>query len=152
MFFWAAHHLESLKTNLYGDDVLCVSYQHFNIVEITLISNLELIIHRARVVISDLGGTISCQNMEAANKYHKYLKYIFPTAADRTRPGPRRIRRRENWSWSLSFKLIRAKYWTCIKKISDNTNFCFLSVPETVSPSFWLFVAWPTLCVLHNKR
>ena len=74
---------------------LCFISTFPHCVVITLISDLELIILWAQVVISDLGGAISCQNMEAANKYHKYLKYIFPTAADRTRLGPRRIKRRE---------------------------------------------------------
>ena len=46
-------------------------------VVITLISDLELIILWAQVVISDLGGAISCQNM-GANKYHKYPPIHIP--------------------------------------------------------------------------
>ena len=53
----------------------CVSYQHYIVIALIRFGvNYQL---WAQVVISDLGGAISCQNM-GANKYHKYPPIHIP--------------------------------------------------------------------------
>ena len=82
---------------------------------------------------------------------------ISNTYSPQPQTGPGRVQGESeggrNWSWSLSFKFIRAKYWTCIKKYQTIKIFVsFQCKKRFLHPSDYSWLGPPSVsCTTRDK-